>query len=51
MNFLNCIQYIANKKSIKTQSPEDRIYASYKRPEITKPLLIRKGKINDNLDQ
>ena len=44
MNFLNCIQYIADKKSIKTQSPEDIIYSSYKRPIITKPSLISKRK-------
>tara|TARA_B100000686_G_scaffold309473_1_gene351419 strand:+ start:72 stop:641 length:570 start_codon:yes stop_codon:yes gene_type:complete len=44
MSSLNCYYYFTDKRSIKTQSPEDRMYASYKRPGIIESTLINKEK-------
>ena len=42
MNFLNCYQYLINKKTVSSQNPEERIYASYKRPEIIESSITDK---------
>tara|TARA_B100001939_G_C16941717_1_gene618552 strand:- start:2888 stop:3457 length:570 start_codon:yes stop_codon:yes gene_type:complete len=42
MNFLNCYQYLTNKKTVSSQNPEERIYASYKRPGIIESSITDK---------
>ena len=42
MTLLNCYNYLIDKKSVRTQSPEDRIYATYKGPETKKSSLVKK---------
>jgi len=42
MTGLNCYNYLIDKRSVKTQSPEDKMYAAYKRPGIIESSLEEK---------
>ena len=44
MNLLNSYYYFTNKRSVKTQTPEDMMYATYKRPGIIESSLMDKNK-------